>query len=201
MQGASQGQRPPPRHHNKRVEAAFEPRLLGREPGGENGRRPPRGCPSRWGDGGDGAAWPRQGRKKTILGCIRTRHPKQQTWCHPHPHLSRPLGSTCSRPLGVPSGTAPSGAQRGAAGRAPATATQCGGRASRRLCGRPVATQKPARPRLPPRAHPPWAPAPGSRSVLVAAFQTWPPSRQSRSAADLLISALRAGARPWQPGD
>lgn len=41
-------------------------------------------------------------------------------------------------------------------------------------------------------AHRPWAPAPGSRSVLVTAFQTWQPSRQSSSAADLLISAPRA---------
>lgn len=47
-------------------------------------------------------------------------------------------------------------------------------------------------PHGPATAHRPWAPAPGSRSVLVTAFQTWQPSRQSSSAADLLISAPRA---------
>lgn len=46
-------------------------------------------------------------------------------------------------------------------------------------------------------AHRPWAPAPGSRSVLVTAFQTWQPSRQSSSAADLLISAPRAPRAAW----
>lgn len=62
-------------------------------------------------------------------------------------------------------------------------------RRRRRLCSRPAADTKPAA------AHRPWAPAPGSRSVLVTAFQTLQPSRQSRSAADLLISAPQGSGR------
>lgn len=72
--------------------------------------------------------------------------------------------------------------------------------ARRHHCGRPVADTKAHRPRPsrlpgPATAHRPWAPAPGSRSVLVTAFQTLQPSRQKRSAADLLISAPQGPGR------
>lgn len=101
----------------------------------------------------------------------------------------------------------PSGARHWAAGPvaaarvrvSAAAGTQCGpgappplpqarGRHKARRRRRPSSLSGPA-------AYRPWAPAPGSRSVLVTAFQTWQPSRQSRSAADLLISAPQGPGR------
>lgn len=86
------------------------------------------------------------------------------------------------------------GCRPGDYGRAPAAATQCGPGASRPP---PPLRQAPAdtKPAAAGPAHRPWAPALGSRSVLVTAFQTWQPSKQSRSAADLLISAPRGPGR------
>lgn len=98
------------------------------------------------------------------------------------------------RPRAAPS---PPERSAGAAGPAPLPATQCGAAppAAASAAGRGPHKSPP-----PAAAHPPWAPEPGSRSVLVTAFQTWQPSRQSRSAADLPISAPGPPpARPRRP--
>lgn len=105
----------------------------------------------------------------------------------PVPGPSGALAPGPGRPRAAPP---PPGAARGRRPGSPLPG-QCGGR-----CGRPGPHK--ARRRA---AHPPWAAAPGSRSVLVTAFQTWQPSRQSRSAAGLPISTPGAPAGPASPTD
>lgn len=117
----------------------------------------------------------------------------QSSWCHPDPR-----GAYAPRAQRVPRAEPPprvsrrGGLQDRDAGRAAwASATMRPGSSRHRGRARPGRDTK-ASPSSPATAHRPWAPAPGSCSVLVTAFQTWQPSRQSSSAADLLISAPRA---------
>lgn len=147
--------------------------------------------------------------KERTFGCIRTRHPQGARPVLPAPppppapasreHLLRAPRSPRAAPPPPERGA-------GAAGPTPAAATQCGPTAfppPQPLRQARGAHKSPPAGASPPgsAAHPPWAPAPGSRSVLVTAFQTWQPSRQSSSAADLLISAPRdpGPARPRRP--
>lgn len=88
------------RLHHKRAEHGLRARASSTQARRGERRRDP-GCPCLQGEGGDGAACPCHSIKERTFGCTRTRHPKQQSWCHPHPHLSPGLGNVWSRFLGV----------------------------------------------------------------------------------------------------